>query len=72
MRATRPGHFDADRQPGMIRVIEDPNAIAEPNGNSVSVEMEMMKAVDAKRSHDRALAIYRSSLSILRTSLGRG
>ncbi|WP_238371817.1 FlgB family protein [Heliomarina baculiformis] len=72
MRATRPGHFDADRQPGMIRVIEDPDAIAEPNGNSVSVEMEMMKAVDAKRSHDRALAIYRSGLSILRTSLGRG
>lgn len=42
-----------------------------PNGNAVSLEEEMLKAVDTKRQHDRALAIYKSSLSVLRTSLGR-
>ena len=31
----------------------------------------MLKAVDVMRQHDRALAIYKSSLNILRTSLGR-
>jgi flagellar basal-body rod protein FlgB len=31
----------------------------------------MLHAVDAKRQHDRALAIYKFSLGILRTSLGR-
>ena len=43
----------------------------DPNGNTVSLEAEMVKSVGAKRQHDRALAIYRSSLNILRTSLGR-
>lgn len=47
------------------------DAPADANGNSVSLELEMLKSVDAKRQHDRAVAIYRSSLHILRTSLGR-
>ncbi|MCG7521697.1 FlgB family protein [Ruegeria sp. Ofav3-42] len=43
----------------------------DPNGNGVSVEEEMLKAVEVKRQHDRALAIYKSSMNILRSSLGR-
>ena len=42
------------------------------NGNGVSLEEEMLKSVEVKRQHDRALAIYKSSINILRTSLGRG
>jgi flagellar basal-body rod protein FlgB len=42
-----------------------------PNGNAVSIEQEMVKAADSQRQHNRALAIYKSSLSILRTTLGR-
>lgn len=42
-----------------------------PNGNSVSLELEMVAAVDAQRSHNRALNVYRSALTIMRTSLGR-
>lgn len=42
-----------------------------PNGNTVTLEQEMLKAVEVKRQHDRAIAVYKSSLSILRTSLGR-
>ena len=44
----------------------------DPNGNGVSLEEEMLKSVEVKRQHDRALAIYKSSMNILRTSLGRG
>lgn len=44
----------------------------DPNGNSVSLEVEMLNAVDAKRQHDRALAIYKTSMGLLRTTLGRG
>ena len=40
-------------------------------GPTVSIEEEMLKAVEVTRQHDRALAIYKSSLSILRSSLGR-
>jgi len=31
----------------------------------------MLRAVDVKRQHDRALAIYKSSLTVLRTAIGR-
>ncbi|WP_146347504.1 FlgB family protein [Falsiphaeobacter marinintestinus] len=44
----------------------------DPNENSVSIEEEMLKAVEVARQHERALSIYRSALSVLRTSLGRG
>ena len=45
---------------------------ASPNSNNVSVEVEMARGTDAKSSHDLALAVYKSSLDILRSSLGRG
>jgi flagellar basal-body rod protein FlgB len=52
-------------------VAKDPDAVADPNGNSVALETEMLRAVDVKRQHDRALAIYKSSLTVLRTAIGR-
>ncbi len=42
-----------------------------PNGNAVSIEQEMVKAADSQRQHNQALAIYKSALSVLRTTLGR-
>ena len=32
----------------------------------------MVRATQAKSTHDLALTVYRSSLDIIRTSLGRG
>ena len=68
-RATRDRHLNGPRN-GDPEVRER-DSIADPNGNTVSLEEEMVFAVNAKRQQDRALAIYRSNLSILRTSLGR-
>jgi flagellar basal-body rod protein FlgB len=70
LRATRPGHM-MGQTPDEIPISERRES-ADPNGNSVSIETEMLTAVDAKRAHDRSLAIYRSNLNILRTSVGRG
>lgn len=70
-RATRPGHLNASSMPFDIGVSERRNVEADPNGNSVSLEAEMLTAVDVKRQHDRALAIYKSSLTVLRTAVGR-
>ncbi|NCQ24527.1 MAG: flagellar biosynthesis protein FlgB [Rhodobacteraceae bacterium CG17_big_fil_post_rev_8_21_14_2_50_63_15] len=68
---TRTGHLLDDRtQPGLV-LIDDPIAVADPNGNSVSLESEMLKAVDIKNQHDRALAIYKSSLDVLRLVVSR-
>mgnify|MGYP003676672073 CR=1 FL=1 len=70
-RTTRPGHFDDNTDGFPVQLREEGAALAEPNGNSVSLEMEMLKAVDVKRQHDRAIAIYKSSLTILRAASGR-
>ena len=73
LRATRPGHLP----PGESRApawrpfeAERPGALS-PNGNSVSLETELMMAAEAQDEQQRALAIYRSALNVLRTSLGR-
>lgn len=70
MRATRPGHLgervDRAAEALMIR------AGAAPNGNTVSLEGEMLKAAEIRQEQDMALAIYRSASGILRASLGRG
>lgn len=71
LRATRSSHLNATAQGEIPDARVRPDAAADPNGNTVSVETEMMHAVDVKRQHDRAIAVYKSSLSILRTAVAR-
>ncbi len=71
LKATRTGHLYGAQNSLQFDVTEARNGQADPNGNSVSLEEEMIKAVDVKRQHDKALAIYRSSLTILRTAISR-
>lgn len=65
-RSTRPGHMLDIRYESASAGTE-----AAPNGNAVSIETEMLISADAARSHNRALAIYRSHLSILRAAIQR-
>ncbi|MDO6729752.1 FlgB family protein [Marinovum sp. 2_MG-2023] len=71
LRASRADHLHGTMDGAMPEAIPDEGAVGDPNGNTVSLETEMMRGVDIRRQHDRALAIYRSSLNILRGSLGR-
>ncbi len=71
LRASRSSHLNGAMPNSGMQPVVDENAPADPNGNSVSLEIEMMRAAEVKGHHDRALAIYKSSLSLLRTSLGR-
>lgn len=70
LRATREGHLHGQAADARTLIEKDPS-FASPDGNSVSIEAEMLRGTDAKRQHDRSLAIYRSALTVLRTSLGR-
>ena len=70
-RATRPGHLNSAALQPLFAVDDRPGAKPDPNGNSVALETEMIHAVNTKRQHDRALAIYKSSLTILRGAIGR-
>ena len=71
MRATRAGHLDASDAVDGTRFVDVPGQ-SSPNGNTVSLETEMMRSAEVRHQHDMATSIYKTSLDILRTSLGRG
>lgn len=54
----------------ILRADEQPATVA-PDGNTVSVEFEMMRAVEARQQHEMALGIYAMSRDLLRASLGK-
>ncbi len=70
MIATRESHLFGTNAGFEARAV-DLDRPATSNGNTVSIEDQMLQAVQVKRQHDRALAIYKSSLTILRSSLAR-
>ena len=72
LRVSRPGHLVAGAAPVPTGARVAVPTEASPNGNNVALEDEMLASIAASRDHNRALAIYRHGLTILRTSLGRG
>lgn len=70
LHVTRTGHIGASGN-GAKFASEPSGGPLAPNGNDVSLDLQMQKAVEARQSHEMALAIYRSTSSILKTSLGR-
>ena len=72
MRATRAGHLTGGADSAMPSLeVRRTSLAGAPNGNSVSIEQEMVKAASARQDHEMALAIYRNTSSIIRASLGR-
>ena len=69
LRQTRPGHVSIG--PSGSPTAVQTNAEPSPDGNSVSIEREMLASVEAQREHSRALSIWRHTMSVIRTSLGR-
>lgn len=69
LRTSRATHFSTDRADS-VRPQMAGSGMA-PNGNDVSLDQQMMKSVVARQNHEMALAVYRSTSSIIRTSLGR-
>ena len=70
MKATRPGHI------GTMGTAAEPVALhrdgpASPNGNTVSLQDEMVRAARVRQDHDMALAVYKNAGDILRAALGR-
>ena len=71
-RVTRPGHMAFGADP---RGFEPRDQTAEgaetPNGNSVSLEDQMMRAAEVRQESELALGVYSKSLEILRTAVVR-
>ena len=70
LRVTRAGHLGANGEAALQPVVL--RGSDAPNGNSVSLESEMVKAAEVRQQHDMALSIYRSTSDILKLALGRG
>ena len=72
IRPVRAGHiaFGATNSGGDI--FESAQFGAEsPNGNTVSLEDQLVRAADVKHQYDLALGIYGKSINILRAGMGR-
>lgn len=70
LRVTHPGHIQVDHATAEARPVA--RGTSSPNGNTVSLEEELLASVAVSREHNRALTIYRHTMTVLRTSLGRG
>jgi flagellar basal-body rod protein FlgB len=71
IRATRAAHLIDTQETSQGYTPLDAPGAGSPNGNTVSLETEMMKATQVRQQHETALAVYKSSMNILRTSIGR-
>ena len=72
LKTTRVGHRTIEPSAITSGVVTDTTTSpVSPNGNSVSIEEEMMNSVSISREHNRALTIYRHTMTVLRTALGR-
>ena len=71
LRRTRADHMSVGNADASWRVV-DAGGTPSPNGNTVSLEEEMVRATRAQSDHNMALAVYHGSLDILRGTLGRG
>lgn len=72
LQRSRPGHMAGERGTSLHAPINTNTSNASPNGNTVSLEDELLSSVAISREHNRALTIYRHALTMIRTSLGRG
>ena len=71
LRATHDRHIPGSGWGmGASRLI-DADGEPAPNGNTVSIEDEMFRLADAKREFDLALTVTKTSLGLIRTSIGR-
>ena len=62
----------SDMPSGAVKVVSAPNSMAvSPNGNSVSLEQQMMLSTEVKATHDMALAVYKKSLDMMRMAVGK-
>ncbi len=70
LAATRAGHVGLGRDG--INIVADRAAseTEDPNGNTVSLEEQMVKQADVAKSYDMATTIYRRSAALFRTAAG--
>ena len=73
LKTSRPGHIGGQSADFRVALASSEFlGAASPNGNTVSLESEMVKASEVKHRHELALATYRGGLDLLRTAISAG
>ena len=71
-RATRPGHVTGGGVEANARnAVFEPDLPASPDGNTVVIEDQMLRAVETQGQYRLALTVYGKTLELLRLGLGR-
>ena len=71
-RMTRPAHIPFGADPhGFEPRVTSAFGTETPNGNTVSLEDQMMRAADVRQEHDLALGVYSKALEVLRTAVSK-
>jgi flagellar basal-body rod protein FlgB len=73
-KSTRPGHVavEATHAAAGARVVTPDASGESPDGNTVTLEEQMVEAAETRANFELASTLYSKNLSLLRTVLGRG
>jgi flagellar basal-body rod protein FlgB len=71
LMTTDPRHIAPVSQAGGFDSDESPDVTASPNGNSVSLEEEMIKVSDTQGQYQAAANLYAKAMQLMRTALGK-
>lgn len=68
---TNPRHIAAKKNASYVEQ-DNADVAAAPNGNSVSLEAQMIKVADTQAQYQAAANIYSKTISMMKAAIGRG
>lgn len=71
LTVTDPRHIQIASETSPYQTQEADDATANPNGNTVSLEEEMMKVADTQAQYQVAANLYSKSIAMMKTALDR-
>jgi flagellar basal-body rod protein FlgB len=73
MRMTNARHIalTANAPGGNYSDFESPDVAANPNGNTVSLEQEMIRVADTQAEYQAATNLYAKAIDMMKTAIGR-
>jgi flagellar basal-body rod protein FlgB len=72
LAVTNPRHIAIGGQRKTYEEEDTPDVESSPNGNSVSLETEMIKVADTQAQYQAAANLYAKAISMMKTAIGRG
>lgn len=72
LAVTNPRHIAIRSASDGYGVEEKSDVTATPNGNSVSLEQQMIKVADTQAQYQAATNIYAKAITMMKTAIGKG